>query len=81
MNSIEFNLYPNLKKTIVMVKIRYSVYEYKPFEFAKISVVYLDEQDTPIDNKLLELNNTNGFNNWGNDDKYLETWIKERIYG
>jgi hypothetical protein len=79
MNSIEFPLYPNVKKTIIMVKIRYTVYEYMPFKYAKISVLYLDENDAIIDNKLLEMNTTNGFSNWGSDDTYLQNWIKANL--
>jgi hypothetical protein len=79
MESVEFNLYPNIKKTITMVKIRYNVYEYKPFQYARIAIQYLDENDTPVENKVLLLDTTNGFNNWGSDDKFLETWIKSQI--
>lgn len=76
MNSITCNLYPNIKKTVVMVKFRYSVFEYKPFEYAKISVVFLDVDDVPVDNAIYELNKSNGFEEWGNDDRFLEQWIK-----
>ena len=79
MNSVEFNLYPNLKKTITMTKIRYNIFEYKPFSHAKISIQFLDENDIPVDNKLLELNVNNGFLNWNADDRYLQTWITANL--
>ena len=80
MNYVECNLYPNLKKTITMCKFKYVVYDYKPYEYARITVILLDENNIPVDNKVLELNVTNGFNNWTNDDKFLETWIKQQLY-
>lgn len=81
MNSVEVNLYPNIKKTITIVKFRYNVYDYIPFQSAKIVVQFIDDKGDPVDNKILELNTTNGFNSWGNDDKYLENWIKTNING
>jgi len=61
-----------------MVKFRYSIYEYKPFEYAKISVLFLDADDTPVDNAIYTLDTTNGFLDWGNDDKYIETWLRAK---
>ena len=80
MNYVECNLYPNLKKTITMCKMKYTIYDYKPFSYAKITVLLLDEYDIAVDSKVFELNITNGFNEWGNDDRYLETWIKSQLY-
>lgn len=80
MNSVSFPLYPNLKKTITMVKLKYIIYDYKPFEYAKITLIFLDENDMPVDTRVLELNKSNGFSSWGSDDKYLEQWIKTQIY-
>lgn len=79
MNSVEFNLYPNIKKTITIVKARYNVFDYVPYQSARIAVQFIDDQDTGVENKILELNTTNGFNQWGNDDKFLETWIKKQL--
>jgi hypothetical protein len=79
MNSVEFNLYPNIKKTITMVKIRYNVFDYIPFQSARIAIQFIDDQGVPVENKVLELNTTNGFNQWGNDDKFLENWIKQQL--
>ena len=79
MNSVEFNLYPNIKKTITIVKARYNVFDYVPYQSARIAVQFIDDQDAGVENKILELNTTNGFNQWGNDDKFLETWIKKQL--
>lgn len=77
--SVEFNLYPNIKKTITMVRVRYNIFEYCPFQYAKIAVQFIDDQGIAVDNKLLEINTTNGFLQWGSDDKYLENWIKAQL--
>ena len=80
MNYVECNLYPNLKKTITMCKFKYVIYDYNPFKYAKITVILLDENNTPVDTRVFELNLSNGFLNWSNDDKFLETWIKTQLY-
>lgn len=80
MNYVESNLYPNLKKTITMCKFKFCVYDYKPYEYAKITVILLDENNIPVDTRVLELNVTNGFNDWSNDDRYLENFIKQQLY-
>lgn len=78
MNTVDCILYPNIKKQITMVKFRYSIFEYKPYEYARISVMFLDETDTPVDNAIYTLDTSNGFLEWGNDDKYIETWLRAK---
>lgn len=75
----EFILYPNIKKIITMNKVRYNVFNYIPYTSAQISVQFFDLDDLPVETKIFEINQSNGFNNWGTDDKYLESWIKEQI--
>jgi hypothetical protein len=75
----EFNIYPNLKKTILIVKAKIHVYEYKVFEHAKIACQLLDENGNLVENRTYILDTTNGFNDWSNDDKYLINWIKDKL--
>lgn len=77
---MEFNIYPNIKKSITIVKARYAVFNYVPFTSANVSVQFFDADDLPIETKVYEINVTNGFNDWGTDDKFLEAWIKQQIY-
>jgi len=63
-----------------MCKFKYVIYDYNPFKYAKITVILLDENNTPVDTRVFELNLSNGFLNWSNDDKFLETWIKTQLY-
>lgn len=75
----EINVYPNLKKTITIVKARYNVFNYLPFTSAQISVQFFDLNDMPIETKIYQIDETNGFKDWGSDDKYLENWVKAKI--
>lgn len=75
----EINVYPNLKKTITMVKAKYTVFNYLPFTSAQISVQFFDENDIPVETRIYEINYNNGFDKWGTDDKYLENWVKNII--
>lgn len=77
--SNEFNLYPNLKKTITLVKCKYNVFNYIPYTSCQISAQFFTTDDIPFETKIYELNQSNGFNNWSNDDKYLEMWLKDQI--
>lgn len=75
----EFPVYPNLKKTILMVKCRYNIYNYLPFTSAQISAQLFDENDLPVETRIYEINNTNGFDKWGSDDSYIQNWIKNKL--
>ncbi len=75
----EFILYPNIKKTIVMNKIRYNVFNYIPYTSAQISVQFVDIDGYPVETKIFEINTSNGFLDWGSDDKFIELWIKEQL--
>lgn len=79
MNTTTFNVYPNLKKTITMVKARIDVYEYRLFEYAMISCVLLDANDLAIETRIFKLDNTNGFEMWNNDDQVLVNWVKAEL--
>ena len=76
---VDFNVYPNLTKTIKMVKAKYSIITYTPFEKADIAVQLFDENDFPVETRVYEINVSNGFNSWGSDDQYLTNWIKQKL--
>lgn len=75
----EYPLYPNLTIIHKIVKIRINIFEYNIFESAKISVVLMDELDKPIDNRIMKIDATNGFNDWNNDDAFIVKWVKEKL--
>jgi hypothetical protein len=53
--------------------------ELKLFESLSMSVLFFDENDKLIDAKKMVLDQTNGYNEWGNDDKFIITWIKQQL--
>lgn len=75
----EVNIYPNLKKTIKLVKARFSVFNYLPFTSCQISVQLFDEADMPVETRVYQLDNTNGFQDWSSDDRYLESWVRNKL--
>ena len=75
-----FNVYPNITITKKIVRGVLRVSEYIPFIKATIMVVLFDENDKVIDNRCYVLDGED-FLNWGNDDKYLVNWIKNKLNG
>lgn len=75
----EYPLYPNLTIIHKIVKIRINIFEYNMFESAKISVILLDELDKPIENRLMTIDASNGFNDWNNDDTFIVKWVKDKL--
>lgn len=78
MSQSEFPLYPNTTIITKIVKAKFHVYEYTPFESAKISVVLLDENDLGVKSKFYIIDTSNGFLEWTTDD-YLVKWIKTKL--
>ena len=74
-----FNVYPNITITKKIVKTTIRVCEYVPFTKAVLSVLLLDENDIGLENKIFVMDVTNGFLEWGSDDKYLVNWVKEKL--
>ena len=75
-----FNVYPNITITKKVVRAVLRVSEYIPFIKATIMVVLFEENDKVIDNRCYVLDGED-FLNWGNDDKYLVNWIKNKLNG
>ncbi len=77
--SPEFNIYPNITITRRIVSGRISVFDYIPFESARIAVMLKDEDGLAIDNRLFTLDVSNGFDEWGNNDSFLIAWVKNKL--
>lgn len=73
-------IYPNLKKTINIVKFgNVQVLEYKLFTHAYITVDLFDEKDVFIETKAFSLDVSNGFLQWNADDKFIINFIKNEL--
>lgn len=79
MNQIEFNVYPNLKKSITLVKAEVRIIELKLFESVTVMVYLKDENGSVMDTRHFLIDKTNGYDNWTNDDKTLIDIIKKLI--
>lgn len=79
MDQQSFNVYPNLIFTTKVCKATFYVEGYVPFKSATIIVLLLDENNRTIETKNYILDETNGFNQWGADDKYLIEFIKKQL--
>jgi len=79
MNQIEFNIYPNLKKSITLVKAEVKILELKLFESVRVMVYLKDENGSVMDTRGILIDKTNGYNEWTNDDKTLIDIIKKLI--
>jgi hypothetical protein len=76
---IEFNIYPNLKKTITLVKAEIKILELKLFESVRVMVYLKDEQGSVIDTRGFLIDKSNGYDQWTQDDKTLIDIIKKLI--
>lgn len=72
-------IYPPIKKTVTMNQISVNVFEFKLFEYVKISVVLYDYDGNAIENRIFTIDTTNGYNDWTNDDKFIIEWAKKRL--
>lgn len=79
MNPIEFNVYPNLKKSITLVKAEIKILQMTLFESVSVMVYFKDENGSVVDTKYLIIDKTNGYDEWTNDDKTLINIIKKLI--
>jgi hypothetical protein len=76
---IEFNVFPNLKKTITLVKAEIKILELKLFESVRVMVYLKDENDSVMDTRGFLIDKSNGYDQWSNDDKTLIDIIKKLI--
>ena len=76
---MEIPIYPNLKKSIKIVKCKYNVFNYIPFTSAKISTQLFDDNDIAIETRVYEINQDNGFMQWGTDDTFLTKWVQAKL--
>lgn len=74
-----FNVYPNINITKKVVQASIRVSEYVLFSHAILDVILLDENDECIGNNTFVIDTSNGFLEWGSDDKFLVEWVKNKI--
>ena len=79
MNSQEINVYPNIKRTVNIVKMNIRVMDMVLFESVTMCVTFINEENIPIENKVLVLNKSNGYDEWMNDDGYVVEWVKKQL--
>ena len=79
MNPVEFNVYPNIKKSITLVKAEIKILQMTLFESVSVMVYLKDENGSVVDTKYLIIDKTNGYNEWTNDDKTLINIIKKLL--
>jgi hypothetical protein len=77
MNPIEFNIYPNLKKSITLVKAEIKILKLKLFESVRIMVYLKDKNVSVMDTRYFLIDKTNSYNDWTNDEKALIESLKD----
>lgn len=78
MNDNEFNVYPNIKRTMNIVKCKYQVLEIVLFKFIRIAVYLYNENDLLLEAKQYIIEGTQ-YQNWSQDDKYIINILKQKI--
>ena len=74
----EINVYPNIKRTISIVKLTVNVIEIKLFEYIRVVVLFMGENDKPIDSQIMTIEGDD-YKAWGNDDTYIYEWVKKQF--
>lgn len=75
----EVNVYPNITVSKTIVKAKILIIEMKLFESVRFMVQLLDENDTIVDNRVLLMDKSNGYDEWLNDDTYVLNWVKKQL--
>lgn len=77
MNAPEFNVYPNITRTMKICKARYQILEVILFKSIRIAVYLYNEHDLLIEAKQYVIEGPE-YDNW-TEDKYLVNLLKEKI--
>lgn len=78
MQPVQFNIYPNINITKKLVRAEINIVRLVLFERVQLAVVLFDEENIPHKSYNLQLDQTNGYNDWQND-KWLVEWVKKQI--
>ena len=78
MNDDEYPVYPNLKKTINIVKFKFNILEIILFKSVRVAVYLFNENDLLIESRQFIIEGAE-YENWSNDDKYILNLIKQKI--
>ena len=79
MNQISQPVYPNISIQKKIVRMTIEPIELRLFESLSMSVLFFDSDDKMVDAKKMVLDQTNGYSEWGSDDKFIITWIKQQL--
>lgn len=79
MNFQEINVYPNIKVSKTIVKAQIQIIDIKLFENVRLMVRLLDENDIAVENRILTMDKSNGYDEWKNDDNFVLKWVKEQL--
>jgi hypothetical protein len=72
----EINVYPNIKRTVSIVKLSVRPMEIELFKYIRIHVLFMDENNSPIDSKIHTIEGED-YKAWGNNDEYIIDWVKK----
>jgi len=75
MSSGEINVYPNIKRTVSIVKLSVRPMEIELFRYIRIVVVFMDENDRPFDSAVHTIEGDD-YKAWASDDNYIFDWVK-----
>ena len=78
MESTNFIPIPAIYKTIVLTKIKVSIFELRLYEYVRVSVIIYDENEIPRDNRLYLLNGQD-YDNWASDDAYIIDYVTKKL--
>jgi len=74
----EYPIYPPEKRKLSICKFQYQIVEIKLKESIRIAVYLFSDNDTLIESKQYLIKDEE-YANWGNDDNYIITLIKQKV--
>lgn len=70
-------VYPNIKKTIDITGMKISIMDLELFKSVSLRVVFYADE-TPVDAKVMIMDESNGYLDWKTDD-YIQDWVKKQL--
>jgi uncharacterized protein YkvS len=75
----EINVYPTIKVQKTICKALIKIMEIELFEGITIMVRLLDQNNLIVESRILKMDKSNGYNDYGTDDTYVLNWVKNQL--
>lgn len=79
MNDEIIPVYPNIKKIVNISSMKIEIMDMTLFQSVTLRVIFFSDENIPVDVKVFVMDQSNGYSQWANDDKYIVTWVQQQL--